>query len=318
MRFAGWSIFCASALTVLSLCAAEINAVMSLDMSALMAHPQFIKLRGELDQKAVAAGQESFTVTLEKAMMDEALLKSSRITAYLNLDSNEGIVVIDTEEGLAQQWIDFLRDADGVLNGVTDTMIGEYPALTGTTAKGERITVMRKNPSQVQIQLGETPALPLELGKINKNLLLAARSNRLFTLAVVPDRTMNGGGQQLMQQIQELQLFTLGLENTVPESTILLEGVFASGNAALQARGLVDMLLLGLMQNPSCDPRLLQGIECSVDNAKLTYTRKIDDSLIDVIKAQVQLPFPGQESSGAESGVTPNQEEGTLRIREGE
>ena len=275
--------------------------VMSLDVAALMAHPQFVKLRGEFDREAAASGAKSSSDQLSEAKMDESLLKDCRVTAYLNVDSREGIVVIDAVEGQAQKWFDLLGENFGFINGGTNTTIAGCPALIGATPEGQRGTILLKSPSQVQIQLGETLALPLYAGGINKNLLLAARSNRLFSLALVPTGEMTAA-TQMMPQFQALRLLTFGLENTVPETTILLEGLFASENAALQARNFIDMMLLGLMQNPEIDSRFLQGIQCSVDKAKLSYTRKVDDGLVEAFKELVQTKLlgriPGQVTAG--------------------
>ena len=308
MRLLKLPVLSAAFLTVLSLCAAEVNMVMSLDVAALMAHPQFVKLRGEFDREAAAAGAKSSSDQLAEAKMDESLLKECRVTAYLNADSREGIVVIDAVEGQAQKWFDLLGENFGFVNGGTRTTIAGCPALTGTISEGQRGTILLKSPSQVQILLGEALALPLNVGGINKNLLLAARSNRLFTLAVIPPSDANAS-PQMMLPFQSLQLVTFGLENTVPEATISFEGLFASNNAALQARDLFDMMLLGLMQNPAVDPRLLQGIECVVDHAKLICTRKVDDGLVAALKelvlAKLLNQIPEQVTAGESEQTAP-------------
>ena len=305
MKFAKLSFLCAAALMSLSLFAAEVDMIMSIDLPVLMAHPQFVEFRSEFDTKAAEAGTQTLSEKIAEAKIDEELLQNSRLTAYMNVNFRDGVLVIDSPEGEAQKWFKLLCENSGFIGGGTQTSIAGCEAMQGETPEGQKAVILLKSPSQVQLQFGDSVPVPLNVGRINKNLLLASRSGRPFSLAFVPSGEMRTS-TQMMPQFQTLQLLSIGLENTTPEATISLTAAFPTEEAALQARELINLMLAGLSQNPAVDGRFLQGFRSSVDAGKLTFTRKLDSNLVDAIRELIQIRLLGENpAETGDAGTAP-------------
>ena len=206
----------------------------------------------------------------------------NRLTAYISLDTREGAVVIDTKEGKAPELFEKLRDILNFRDGGTKTEVAGCPVYTGVTADGSRGTILLKSPSQIQIQAGESLPLPLNFGRINKNLMLEAKSGRLVNIALVPTEEMLAA-PDAMPQMKSLRMITLGLTDTKPEAAIVFEGLFKNDEAAMEVKGLVDVVLFGFEQNQALDNRFFRKIESNVAGGKLTYRRVVDDGLLEAI-----------------------------------
>lgn len=296
MSFLKSAAACAAAFVSLSVFAADADLVIAVDGAALKAHPQVVKLREEFDSKAAASGKKSVAERLAEAKLDESVF-DSRVSVYADTGSagafapgapsGKGVAVIDTVDGKAPALFEVLCGGLNLKDGGEKSTIAGCPAVSGTGADGAKVTLLLKSPSQIQIQMGDAFELPLNFGKINKNLVLAAKSDRLVTLAFVPKQETLAAGAAQVPSLQELRLLTVGLKNTKPEATLSLEGVFTTNDAALQTKGMVDLLLMGL-QNQVLDGRFFQNLQSGVENGKLTYSRVIDEALMEAVREAVQ------------------------------
>ena len=264
----------AAGLAAVSLRAADVDMVIAVNGAALNAHPQVMQLREKFDREAKSSGGKSFAEQLGALKLTEEMLEN-RLTAYISLDTREGAVVIDTKEGKAPELFEKLRDILNFRDGGTKTEVAGCPVYTGVTADGSRGTILLKSPSQIQIQAGESLPLPLNFGRINKNLMLEAKSGRLVNIALVPTEEM--------PQMKSLRMITLGLTDTKPEAAIVFEGLFKNDEAAMEVKGLVDVVLFGFEQNQALDNRFFRKIESNVAGGKLTYRRVVDDGLLEAI-----------------------------------
>ena len=86
-----------------------------------------------------------------------------------------------------------------------------------------------------------------------------------------------------MPQMKSLRMITLGLTDTKPEAAIVFEGLFKNDEAAMEVKGLVDVVLFGFEQNQALDNRFFRKIESNVAGGKLTYRRVVDDGLLEAI-----------------------------------
>lgn len=271
----------AAGLAAVSLRAADVDMVIAVNGAALNAHPQVMQLREKFDREAKSSGGKSFAEQLGALKLTEEMLEN-RLTAYISLDTREGAVVIDTKEGKAPELFEKLREILNFRDGGTKTEVAGCPVYTGVTADGSRGTILLKSPSQIQIQAGESLPLPLNFGRINKNLMLEAKSGRLVNIALVPTEEMLAA-PDAMPQMKSLRMITLGLTDTKPEAAIVFEGLFKNDEAAMEVKGLVDVVLFGFEQNQALDNRFFRKIESNVAGGKLTYRRVVDDGLLEAI-----------------------------------
>ena len=232
----------AAGLAAVSLRAADVDMVIAVNGAALNAHPQVMQLREKFDREAKSSGGKSFAEQLGALKLTEEMLEN-RLTAYISLDTREGAVVIDTKEGKAPELFEKLRDILNFRDGGTKTEVAGCPVYTGVTADGSRGTILLKSPSQIQIQAGESLPLPLNFGRISKNLMLEAKA------------------------MKSLRMITLGLTDTKPEAAIVFEGLFKNDEAAMEVKGLVDVVLFGfdkdqaLSEHTAAMPVTIQVLE---------------------------------------------------------
>lgn len=102
--------------------------------------------------------------------------------------------------------------------------------------------------------------------------MLEAKSGRLVNIALVPTEEMLAA-PDAMPQMKSLRMITLGLTDTKPEAAIVFEGLFKNDEAAMEVKGLVDVVLFGFEQNQALDNRFFRKIESNVAGGKLTYRR---------------------------------------------
>lgn len=112
--------------------------------------------------------------------------------------------------------------------------------------------------------------------------MLEAKSGRLVNIALVPTEEMLAA-PDAMPQMKSLRMITLGLTDTKPEAAIVFEGLFKNDEAAMEVKGLVDVVLFGFEQNQALDNRFFRKIESNVAGGKLTYRRVVDDGLLEAI-----------------------------------
>jgi len=281
-----------------SLFSAVPNIVISVDGAALLKHPQAVKYRSEFDGKAEASGDKTISQLLAGENMSEEMLQS-RISLYLNVENQDGVIVVDTAEGKAAEMFDLFSRSMQFKDGGTKTEIAGCRAVTGITDTGKPAAIMLRSPSQIQIQLDGSEGLPLDFSKISKNLILAAKSDRLASLAFVPPaEALNN--PSLPPQLQALRLITLGVTRSEPEAELEIVGQFADEQSAQGAKGLVDMMIFAFQQNPEVDKRLFEKLQSNVEGGKVSLLRPIDQTFID---AMTQIICDRLAAPAAETGT---------------
>ena len=262
------------------------DMVISVDGAALLKHPQAVKYRSEFDGKAEASGEKTLSQLLAGEKLSEEMLQS-RISFYLNLQGQEGVIVIDTPEGKASELFEpFVRSMQ-FKDGGEKAEISGCQAVTGITGTGKPGAILLRSPSQIQIQLDGSGALPLDFSKVSKNLILAAKSDRLASLAFVPPVEILNN-PTLPPQLQALRLLTLGVTGTEPEAELEIAGQFADEQSALAAKGMVDMMIFAFQQNPDVDKRLLENVKSDVAGGKVSLRRPIDQTFLDAMTQLVR------------------------------
>jgi len=309
-----WDLFSVAAVVgamAFSLFSATPDLVFSVDGAALMKHPQVVKYRSEFDGKAEASGEKTVNQLLAGEKMSEEMLQS-RISLYMNIETQEGVIVVDMAEGKAAEMFDLFCRSMEFKDGGTKTEIAGCRAVTGITDTGKPGAILLRSPSQIQIQPDGSGALPLDFSKISKNLILAAKSDRLVSFAFAPSAAILNN-PTLPPQLQTLRLVTLGITKTEPEAELEVVGQFADEQSALTAKGLVDMMIFAFQQNPEADKRLLENLKTNIEGGKVSLKRPIDQPFIDAMTqlvrdrmAQASAP-PAVEApangEGADSGA---------------
>lgn len=284
-----WSLFFVAAAVgtmAFSLFSAVPDMVISVDGAALLKHPQAVKYRSEFDGKAEASGEKTFSQLLADEKLSEEMLQS-RISLYLNLKNQENVVVIDTAEGKAPEMFTLFSRIMQFKDGGEKTEVAGCQAVTGITGTGKPGAILLRSPSQIQIQADGSGALPLDFSTVSKNLILAAKSDRLASLAFVPPAEVLNN-PTLPPQLQALRLLTLGVTRTEPEAELEIVGQFADEQSALTAKGMVDMMIFAFQQNPDVDKRLLENVRSDVAGGKVSLRRPIDQTFIDAITQLVR------------------------------
>ncbi len=296
-----WSLFLVAAVGTMSfsLFSAVPNVVISVDGAALLKHPQAVKYRSEFDGKAEASGEKTISQLLADEKLSEEMLQS-RISFYLNLEFQESMVVIDTPEGKAPELFESFVRSMQFKDGGTKTEIAGCRAVTGITDTGKPAAILLRSPSQIQIQADGSDALPLDFSKVSKNLILAAKSDRLASLAFVPPAEALKD-PSLPPQLQAVRLITLGVTRTEPEAELEIVGQFADEQSALGAKGLVDMMIFAFQQNPEVDKRLFEKLQSNVEGGKVSLRRPIDQTFIDALTQIIRdrLAAPATETGTA-------------------
>lgn len=285
----------------LSLFSAAPELVLSIDGAALRKHPQVVKLREELDRKAVESGGKTLADSLAAAKLSEEVL-DCRFSLYADTADSAGVLVIDTPEGKAPELFRLLCSSANFADGGTKTEIAGCSALAGTGKDGEKLVFLLRSPAQIQVQVREAVPVPLDFSAVSKSLVLAAKSGRLANLALIPTPAMRAALAASMPSIQALRLLTLGIDNKVPEAELVLEGTFSDADSAQAARMLVDMMFLVAQQNPLLDPRLFQNISGDVAGGRVVYRRTIDAGFIDGLLATLGrfgVTLPGAAAPAA-------------------
>ena len=282
-----------------SLFSAVPNVVISVDGAALLKHPQAVKYRSEFDGKAEASGEKTISQLLAGENMSEEMLQS-RISLYMNVENQDGVIVVDTAEGKAAEMFDLFSRSMQFKDGGTKTEIAGCRAVTGITDTGKPGAIMLRSPSQIQIQLDGSEGLPLDFSKISKNLILAAKSDRLASLAFVPPAEALKN-PSLPPQLQALRLITLGVTRSEPEAELEIVGQFADEQSAQGAKGLVDMMIFAFQQNPEVDKRLFEKLQSNVEGGKVSLLRPIDQTFIDALTQIIRdrLAAPAAETGTA-------------------
>ncbi|MDR0932818.1 MAG: hypothetical protein LBM70_07375 [Victivallales bacterium] len=290
-----FGIFCVAVFATVSLFGADANLMIAINGAALNAHPQVTSLRNWLDSKFAASGRKSIADQIAEENLDETLL-NSRVTFYCDTNTIDpfapeipaanAVAIIDTPDGKAPALFAAIRNRLKLKNEKQNSDSNTIPQEVYGVANGAKVTLRLNSASQIQGQLGEAFSLPLDLAKINPILTLAAKSNRLFSVAfAVPPTEANANTPAL--PIQDIKFVVIAVENTLPEATIALEGEFANNNAAAQAQGMMELLLMGIQQNQSIDNRFFKNINRNINDNKLTYTRKIDADFVGALRDSV-------------------------------
>jgi len=271
----------AAAALTLSLSAAAVDVVLSVNGAKLNTHPQVIELRKSLNAKALAAGDKTLDQTLADAHIDKAALEC-RYSFYFDSVGRQGVVVVDTPEGKAPVLFDSFCKLAGFKDGGTKRTIDGCKACSGVISDGSQTVILLRSVSQLQIQLGDTLTVPLDLSAIDKGLRAAADNGRLVNLAFIPPESMRND-PNAAPIVKTLQVLTLGISDTRPEAELVLDGSFSDPQAAQAGKGMLDMMLIMFQQNPSIDPRLFQNIQSSVTGGKVSCKRLIDKGFIDAV-----------------------------------
>jgi|GEM_PF-2877395 len=287
-----------------SLFSAVPDMVISVDGAALLKHPQAVKYRSEFDGKAEASGEKKVSQLLADEKLSEEMLQS-RISLYLNLESQESVVVIDTPEGKAPELFEQFSRSMQLKDGGAKTEIAGCRAVTGINDTGKRREILLRSPSQIQIQADGSGALPLDFSKISKNLILAAKSDRLASLAFVPPAAVLNN-PTLPPQLQALRLLTLGVTGTEPEAELEIVGQFADEQSALAAKGMADMMIFAFQQNPEVDKRLFENVRSDVAGGKVSLRRPIDQTFIDAMTQLVRDRLAAATAPAAAKIEKPN------------
>jgi len=287
-----------------SLLSAVPDMVVSVDGAALLKHPQAVKYRSEFDGKAEASGQKTFSQLLSDEKLSEEMLQS-RISIYLTLENQQGVIVIDTPEGKAPELFEQFSRSMQLKDDGEKTEIAGCRAVTGITDTGKPAGILLRSPSQIQIQADGSGALPLDFSKISKNLILAAKSDRLATFAFVPPAAVLNN-PTLPPQLQALRLLTLGVTGTEPEAELEIVGQFADEQSAQAAKGMVDMMIFAFQQNPDVDKRLLENLRSDIAGGKVSLRRPIDQTFLDAMTQLVRDRIAATTAPAAAKIEKPN------------
>lgn len=282
------------------------DMVVSVDGAALLKHPQAVKYRSEFDGKAEASGGKTVSQLLSDEKLSEEMLQS-RISIYLALENQQGVIVIDTPEGKAPELFELFNRSMQFKDGGEKTEISGCQAVTGITDTGKPAAILLRSPSQIQIQADGSDALPLDFSKISKNLILAAKSDRLASLAFVPPAAVLNN-PTLPPQLQALRLLTLGVTGTEPEAELEIVGQFADEQSALAAKGMVDMMIFAFQQNPDIDKRLLENLRSDIAGGKVSLRRPIDQTFLDAMTQLVRDRIAAATAPAAAKIEKPNDE----------